>query len=217
MSHVVGTAGHIDHGKSTLIRALTGIDPDRLEEEKRRGMTIDLGFAHLTLPDGRLVAYLGHERGWTYGAPTELLTVPLEGGDSRSVSGGFEDEVSNAALSDARDPGSDTSPVWAPDGRSLLATVSRSGRVEVVRFGLDGQKPTVMVGGDRLKESTAASTVRIANGKNQVLDGPYAETKEQLGGYYLLDVADLDAALSWAARCPGASHGAVEVRPLWGM
>jgi selenocysteine-specific elongation factor len=65
VSHVVGTAGHIDHGKSTLIRALTGIDPDRLEEEKRRGMTIDLGFAHLTLPGGRLVAIVdvpGHAR-----------------------------------------------------------------------------------------------------------------------------------------------------------
>lgn len=65
MSHVVGTAGHIDHGKSTLIQALTGIDPDRLEEEKRRGMTIDLGFAHLELPSGRLVGIVdvpGHAR-----------------------------------------------------------------------------------------------------------------------------------------------------------
>src|SRR5437867_1785270 len=65
MSHVVGTAGHIDHGKSTLIRALTGIDPDRLEEEKRRGMTIDLGFAHLTLPGGSQVGIVdvpGHAR-----------------------------------------------------------------------------------------------------------------------------------------------------------
>ena len=49
-SVTVGTAGHIDHGKSTLVRALTGIDPDRLEEEKRRGITIDIGFAHLELP-----------------------------------------------------------------------------------------------------------------------------------------------------------------------
>jgi hypothetical protein len=63
----------------------------------------------------------------------------------------------------------------------------------------------VMVAADRLKPSTAASTVRIADGKTKVLDGPYAETKEQLGGYYLIDVPDLDAALSWAARCPGAS------------
>jgi len=65
LSFVVGTAGHIDHGKSTLIQALTGIDPDRLEEEKRRGMTIDLGFAYMTLPSGRLVGIVdvpGHAR-----------------------------------------------------------------------------------------------------------------------------------------------------------
>src|ERR1700719_454179 len=52
---VIGTAGHVDHGKSLLVEALTGIDPDRLAEEKSRGMTIDLGFAYLTLPSGRLV------------------------------------------------------------------------------------------------------------------------------------------------------------------
>ncbi len=65
MSFVVGTAGHIDHGKSTLITALTGIDPDRLAEEKRRGMTIDLGFAHKTLPSGREIGIVdvpGHAR-----------------------------------------------------------------------------------------------------------------------------------------------------------
>jgi selenocysteine-specific elongation factor len=64
-SFVVGTAGHIDHGKSTLVKALTQIDPDRLEEEKRRGMTIDLGFAYLELPSGRRVGIVdvpGHQR-----------------------------------------------------------------------------------------------------------------------------------------------------------
>jgi hypothetical protein len=79
------------------------------------------------------------------------------------------------------------------------------------------QKAGVIVGGERLRPTTSASTVRIAGGKTQVLDGPYAETKEQLGGYYMIDVPDLDAALSWAARCPGASRGAVEVRPTWPM
>jgi len=62
---VIGTAGHIDHGKSSLVRALTGIDPDRLKEEKERGLTIDLGFAPLTMPDGRTVGMIdvpGHER-----------------------------------------------------------------------------------------------------------------------------------------------------------
>ncbi|MBT4515930.1 MAG: selenocysteine-specific translation factor, partial [Chloroflexi bacterium] len=62
---VIGTAGHVDHGKSTLIEALTGIDPDRLREEKSRGMTIELGFAWVTLPGGREVSIVdvpGHER-----------------------------------------------------------------------------------------------------------------------------------------------------------
>ncbi|MET0230654.1 MAG: YciI family protein [Rhodanobacteraceae bacterium] len=73
----------------------------------------------------------------------------------------------------------------------------------------------VYVGSNRLQPIAAATTVRIANGKSQVLDGPYADTKEQLGGYYLVEVPDLDAALEWAARCPAASFGAVEVRPVW--
>ena len=78
-------------------------------------------------------------------------------------------------------------------------------------------KAGILAGSNRLQRTTAASTVRVANGKTQVLDGPYAETKEQLAGYYLIDVPDLDAALSWAARCPGASAGAIEVRPIWTM
>src|ERR671918_2573895 len=63
--HVIATAGHVDHGKSRLVQALTGMDPDRLEEEKRRGLTIDLGFAWLELPSGREVGIVdvpGHER-----------------------------------------------------------------------------------------------------------------------------------------------------------
>jgi hypothetical protein len=79
------------------------------------------------------------------------------------------------------------------------------------------KKAGVIVGADRLHPTTSATTVRVANGKTTVLDGPYAETKQQVGGYYIVDVPDLDAALSWAARCPGASQGAVEVRPIWVM
>ena len=78
-------------------------------------------------------------------------------------------------------------------------------------------KAGVLLGGNRLQPTATASTVRVANGKSKVLDGPYTETKEQLGGYFMIEVADLDAALAWAARCPGASHGAVEVRPIWAM
>ena len=72
-------------------------------------------------------------------------------------------------------------------------------------------------GSNRLQPVSTATTVRIVDGKTQVLDGPYADSKEQLGGYFLIDVPDLDAALSWAARCPGASHGVIEVRPIWSM
>jgi hypothetical protein len=65
-----------------------------------------------------------------------------------------------------------------------------------------------------LQPTSAATTVRVANDKVQVLDGPYADSKEQLAGFHIIDVADLDAAISWAARCPTALHGVVEVRPL---
>ena len=65
-----------------------------------------------------------------------------------------------------------------------------------------------------LQPTSAATTVRVAGGKTQVLDGPYADSKEQLGGFRIIDVPDLDAALSWAARCPTALHGVVEVRPI---
>ena len=78
-------------------------------------------------------------------------------------------------------------------------------------------KAGVMVGGERLQGTKAATTVRAVNGQTKVLDGPYAETKEQLGGYYMIDVPDLDSALSWASRCPSASHGVIEVRPVWAM
>jgi hypothetical protein len=76
-------------------------------------------------------------------------------------------------------------------------------------------KAGVLKGYNRLQPVSTASTVRVANNKSQVLDGPYVESKEQLGGYYLIDVPDLDTAISWASRCPGASHGVIEVRPIW--
>jgi hypothetical protein len=66
-----------------------------------------------------------------------------------------------------------------------------------------------------LKPTSAATTVRVLDGKTQVLDGPYADSKEQLGGFHIIEAPDLDAAISWAARSPTALHGVVEVRPLW--
>jgi hypothetical protein len=79
------------------------------------------------------------------------------------------------------------------------------------------QAAGVMVGGAGLQPPPVGTTVRQRDGKRQVQDGPYAETKEQLGGFYQIDVPDLDTALDWAARCPAASTGAVEVRPNLAM
>ncbi len=76
-------------------------------------------------------------------------------------------------------------------------------------------KAGVYLGNSGLRPTSDATTVRAPGGKVSVLDGPFAETKEQLGGYYLIEVADLDAALSWAKRHPGAAHGSIEVRPVW--
>jgi hypothetical protein len=73
------------------------------------------------------------------------------------------------------------------------------------------------VGGERLHPSSNGTVVRVNNGKTSVLNGPYAEIKEQLGGYYLIEAPDLDGAIAWAARCPGAQTGAIEVRPIWAM
>jgi hypothetical protein len=77
------------------------------------------------------------------------------------------------------------------------------------------KKAGIYVVGERLRGVTATTSVRVERGKTQVVDGPYVEAKEQLGGFHLIDVPDLDTALAWAARCPSASRGAVEVRPVW--
>jgi hypothetical protein len=69
-------------------------------------------------------------------------------------------------------------------------------------------------GGAPLEEADTATTIQLKDGRRHVQDGPFAETKEQLGGFMILDVASLDAALEWAARCPAAATGAVEVRPM---
>jgi len=72
----------------------------------------------------------------------------------------------------------------------------------------------VSTGGDALQPTATATSVRDNGGEPLVTDGPFAETKEQLGGYYLLDVADLDEAIKWAHKCPGAKSGTIELRPI---
>jgi hypothetical protein len=81
-------------------------------------------------------------------------------------------------------------------------------------FGRAAEEAGVLVGGEGLQPTSAATTVRVHNGDRMVTDGPFAETKEQLGGYYLVDCKDLDQAIEWAAKIPGAQHGSVEVRPV---
>jgi hypothetical protein len=76
-------------------------------------------------------------------------------------------------------------------------------------------KAGVYVGGERLRPTTDATTVRVRDKKAVVLSGPYAETQEQLGGYYIIDVPNLDEAIEWAARCPSARSGSIEIRPVW--
>jgi len=75
----------------------------------------------------------------------------------------------------------------------------------------------VMRGGNGLQPTAAATTVRVRDGKSDTADGPFAETGEQFSGYYVIECADLDTALKWAAKCPGAHHGSVEVRPVMAM
>ena len=72
-----------------------------------------------------------------------------------------------------------------------------------------------MLGGEALQPVTAATTVRVRDGQTLTTDGPFAETKEALGGFYLVEAKDLDEALEYAAACPGAKYGSIEVRPIW--
>ena len=75
----------------------------------------------------------------------------------------------------------------------------------------------VMESSYRLQPTTTATLVRVRDGKTSITDGPFAETKEAMGGYYLIDVPNLDEATAWAAKIPSANYGSIEVRPIWDM
>lgn len=77
------------------------------------------------------------------------------------------------------------------------------------------KKAGIHVCGERLRAASTTTCVRVGDDRTRVIDGPYVEAKEQLGGFHIIDVPDLDAALLWAGRCPSASRGLVEVRPVW--
>lgn len=88
---------------------------------------------------------------------------------------------------------------------------------EYQAFGEMVQKMGAMVDGARLQPTSNATTVRVRNGKVTTTDGPFAETKEQFGGYYVIDCKDLDQAIEIASKIPTAKNGSIEVRPLWDM
>lgn len=82
-------------------------------------------------------------------------------------------------------------------------------------FGQEVQAAGVLIANNGLSSVSNATTVRVREGKSILADGPFAETHEQLGGYYLLECKDLDEAVAWAAKIPSAVYGSIEVRPLW--
>lgn len=84
-----------------------------------------------------------------------------------------------------------------------------------MRLGADLRESGAMVGGNRLKPSDTATTIRTVGGVQSLHDGPYAETREQLAGYYLIEAPDLDAAIGWGKKIPGGPNYAIEVRPIW--
>ena len=86
---------------------------------------------------------------------------------------------------------------------------------EYMKFGEEMTKRGVLQGGERLRPTTDATTVQVRDGDVITSDGPFAETKEQMGGFYLVDCKDLDEAIEIAAKIPGARHGSIEVRPIW--
>jgi hypothetical protein len=92
------------------------------------------------------------------------------------------------------------------DGANLMAAYEA--------FGREASEAGVLLGGEGLQPTPTATTVRVRDGERMLTDGPFAETREQLGGYYLIDCPNLDEAIGWAARIPDAANGSIEVRPV---
>jgi hypothetical protein len=109
--------------------------------------------------------------------------------------------------------------IYGPADQQVARPDDFSGEMmaDYAEFGAASEAAGVVVGGNALQSTDTATTVSVLGGKGGEIvttDGPFAETKEVLGGYYLLDCPDLDQAIAWAARIPGAWHGKVEVRPI---
>jgi len=105
--------------------------------------------------------------------------------------------------------GAEVDPATVPDADAAAEMAAYNAFTQEI------QARGLMLGGEALEPSSTATTVRVRDGHALVTDGPFAETKEQILGYYLLECADLDEALEMAARIPGAASGGIEVRPIW--
>jgi len=106
------------------------------------------------------------------------------------------------------------------DEKALEGRSNEENGAVLARYGAlmgDLTERGILLGGERLQFSTDATTVRVRDGEVLTTDGPFAETKEQIGGYFLVDCKDLDQALEVAAKIPGAEIGSIEVRPIWEM
>jgi hypothetical protein len=101
-------------------------------------------------------------------------------------------------------------PAEEPSPEAIAAELA-----EYNAFGRHVSDRGAMRGGEALEPTATATTVRVIDGKTITTDGPFAETKEALGGFYLVEAADLDEAIAYAAMIPGAKHGCIEVRPVW--
>ena len=106
------------------------------------------------------------------------------------------------------------------DESADAAMSPEEGQARMAGYAAFGQEMTergVLTGGERLRPTTDATTVQVRDGEILTADGPFAETKEQIGGFYAVDCADLDEAIAIAAKIPGAHTGTIEVRPIWEM
>ena len=100
---------------------------------------------------------------------------------------------------------------------AFSATESETEMAGYMKFGEEMGARGVLTGGERLRPISDATTVRVRGGETLTSDGPFAETKEQIGGFYIVDCKDLDEAVEVASKIPGAAHGSIEVRPIWEM
>ncbi len=106
------------------------------------------------------------------------------------------------------------------DEKAMMAATPEEGAEMTARYFQWQEEMTergVLQGGERLRPTTDATTVRVRSGETLTSDGPFAETKEQVGGFYLVDCKDLDEAIEIAAKIPSAAVGSIEVRPIWDM